>query len=126
MPNEDTISEQGMTLSTKGDQTTNPFPDYKSLPFRTLDEVFEAISRERAFQNAKWGKPHDLGHNIPAWLLIARKELREAEDAWVEQTGDDKALEEILQTAAVLVACLQHHGVVERLEIRLEFFEADG
>lgn len=97
-------------------------PSEETMPFRTLEEVFEAISRERAFQDTKWGKPHDTGHNIPAWLLIARKELREAEDAWVEKAGNDYALEEILQCAAVLVACLQHHGIVERGSIRLKLF----
>ncbi len=93
-----------------------------SLPFRTLDEVFEAISRERAFQDAKWGKPHDSGHTIAGWLLIAEKELQEAKDAWVEKPGDDDALTEILQVVAVLVGCLQHHGIVERMSIRLGLF----
>ena len=70
-----------------------------------------AIQRERQYQENK--RP-GRNHSVPAWLLILRKELAEAEEAWVGYAGDEAALLEILQVAAVAVACLEQHGIVER------------
>ena len=75
--------------------------------------VFMAISRERAYQAKKWGT---TGHTVGEWLLILESELAEAKQGWVKKNGDGEALAEILQVAAVAVACLEAHGVVERQE----------
>lgn len=78
-----------------------------------MDDVFAAIARERGYQHRKWGPKE---HGIAAWLLIARGELGEAERAWLKDgdKADANALGEMLQVAAVLVAGLEQHGVVER------------
>ena len=73
--------------------------------------IFEAIGRERDFQDRKYGAGRL--HNIPGWLLILRKELEEAEIAWCKE-GDANALCELLQVIAVGVACLEQHGISER------------
>lgn len=70
--------------------------------------VFQAINVERKYQNIKWG---DKPHTVAEWLLIMRSELDEAERGWVKNGGDVRALEEVLQTVAVGVACLEQHGV---------------
>ncbi len=76
-----------------------------------MDKIWEAIRREREYQDAKWGQnPHEVG----AFLLIMQKELQEAIDAWCSHRGDEGALEELLQVVAVGVACMEQHGVVER------------
>lgn len=73
--------------------------------------VFAAIDRERLYQDAKRGRPLDLG----AWLTVLRAELAEAEQAWVKGHPDDReALREVLQVAAVAVAAMEQHGVCER------------
>lgn len=72
--------------------------------------IADAMVRERQYQQKKWGdNPHEIG----AWITIVRRELREAEDAWCE--GNNAAgLEELLQVASVVMACLEQHGIVER------------
>lgn len=73
--------------------------------------IFDRISRERDYQDVKWG---DNPYTVGEWLLIMQAELDEAKQAWVKNRGDMKALEEILQVVSVGVACLEEHGVVER------------
>lgn len=78
-----------------------------------FDQVVDAIKRERMHQERRWGRrPRAVGE----WLLILERELGEATEAWATHEGDRHALEEILQVAAVAVACLEEHGAVERSE----------
>jgi len=79
--------------------------------------IFDAIKRERDYQDEKWGSPLVNPHEIPAWLMIMRRELNEAMDEWTRRKGktaNQEALKEILQVIAVGVACLEQHGVIER------------
>lgn len=75
--------------------------------------IFEAIDRERDYQDRKWGPLHTHKHEIPGWICIMREELREAEQGWLKD-GDDQALRELIQVLAVGVACLEQYRVVER------------
>lgn len=77
--------------------------------------IFEAIDRERDFQDRKWGTIHGRPHEIATWLVILRAELAEAEQAWLKE-GHPNALRELLQVVAVGVACLEQHGVYERFD----------
>ena len=80
----------------------------------TMDKrgaVFAAISRERTYQDAKWGLNH---HTVGEWILILQAELDEAKQAWVKNPGDGPALTEILQVISVGVACLEAHPIHER------------
>lgn len=77
----------------------------------TLEEVFDAIRAERAYQDNKWGTIEEHPHSITEYLLIMRKELEEAENGWMKNAqGRHSALQEILQVASVAVAALQQHG----------------
>lgn len=78
-------------------------------------EVFYAIERERNYQDDKWGDLEEHPHTVGEWLLIMESELNEAKQGWVKEGGDMSALREVLQVATVAVACLQQHGVIERL-----------
>lgn len=72
----------------------------------------EAILKERAFQDEKFGPGSK--HTIGEWLLIMDAELQEAMKALVKGgTGRDSVLMEIVQVAAVALACLEQHGVQE-------------
>jgi hypothetical protein len=79
-----------------------------------LDEVFQAITRERIYQDVKWGTLAQHPHTVGEWLLIVEAELNEAKQGWVKGKGDAEALRELVQVAAVVVAALEQHGVVER------------
>lgn len=80
-----------------------------------IDKIVDAIIREREYQIKKWG---NHPHTVCEWITIMRGELNEAEYGWLKQSGDEKALEEILQVIATGIACLQQHGIVERQELR--------
>ena len=73
--------------------------------------IQQAISRERDYQDEKWG---DNPHSVGEWLLIVEAELSEAKRAWVKNEGNEDALKELLQAVAVGVACMEQHGIVER------------
>ncbi len=84
------------------------------MPNVSQADIYAAITRERAYQDDKWGTPFEHPHDVPGWLLIMRGELEEAEQGWLKGNGDKDALRELLQVIAVGVACLEQHGVVER------------
>lgn len=78
--------------------------------------IWAAIERERDYQDGKYGTPGERILSVRSYWLIAALELAEVEKATSE--GDDQhALAEVLQVAAVCVACLERHGVVERGEV---------
>lgn len=77
-------------------------------------EVFEAIDRERAWQEHKWGTNAEHPHTVGEWLLIVEGELQEAKQGWTKGKGDADALRELVQVAAVAVAALEQHGALER------------
>lgn len=85
-------------------------------------DVFDAIDRERDYQDAKWGGLSERPRTVAEWLLIMQGELDEAITGWQKSSGDEKALEEILQVISVGVACLTQHGVVERPFLRTSLY----
>ena len=74
----------------------------------TRSEVYEAIDRERYHQLDKWGgKPQSLA----GYLLILQHEIDEAICGWMKNsTGRNSPLHEVLQVAAVAVACMEQYG----------------
>lgn len=78
-------------------------------------DIWAAVSRERDFQNEKWG---DNPHTIFEWIGIMEKELSEAKAAYFKRPADEEMLVEILQVVAVGVACMEQHGIQERGELR--------
>lgn len=96
--------------------------------------VFEAIVKERQFQDDKYGAVLEVtapgtvgngravqgpgGHELGAWLIVIEKELDEAKDALVHgggktAKGRNTIRAELVQIAAVAVAALEQHGVEE-------------
>lgn len=85
------------------------------------NEIFEAIEREREYQDLKavkngWQKEK----RIAEFLLVMRAEIAEAEEAWLKKTHDE-IMREILQVVSVGVAAMEVHGLFERspLEFKL-------
>ncbi len=79
------------------------------------DDIFGAIKREREHQIRKYGDAANRPRSIGEYLLVMQIELQEAIDEWGSTDGNDGALEEILQVVSVGVACMQEHGVMERV-----------
>lgn len=73
------------------------------------ENAFEAINQERLHQDKKWGTVEERPHTVAEWILIAEAELAEAKHAWAKECSDQKALEELLQVAAVVVAALEQN-----------------
>jgi hypothetical protein len=85
---------------------------------REQTAAFRAIIEEREFQDRKHGHPDDNPHSIGAWLLTIEAELAEAKAAAIKGgEGRDNVINEIIQIAALCVACLEQHGT-EPLEGR--------
>jgi uncharacterized protein YutE (UPF0331/DUF86 family) len=72
-------------------------------------KIYEAIDKERDYQALKH---YEESLTVGEFLLIMENELEEAKRGWTKN-GDKRALEEILQVAAVAVAAMEQHGVHE-------------
>lgn len=74
------------------------------------DNVAQAISAELQYQISKYGanKPQ----SFPGWMEIIRHELQEAADGWCDgiTDGRNSPIAEIVQVAAVAIACLNYYG----------------
>lgn len=90
-----------------------------------LVDVYDAISRERDYQDKKWGNLDQHPHTISEWLWILHTEFKECVDKALLNEHDPEVLSELLQVVSVGVACLQQHGLVERLRVPTEPFEFD-
>ncbi|MEL7170399.1 MAG: hypothetical protein AAGN64_13720, partial [Bacteroidota bacterium] len=85
----------------------------RSMSRKRMD-ILRAVSRERDYQDRKWGTIYEHPHTVGEWLLIMENELAEAKTAWCEGTGDEGALSELLQVVAVGFAAMEQHGISER------------
>lgn len=81
----------------------------KSEPPATIsrDMVYALITAERCHQKDKgFTHPHEVG----AWITVLQQKLTDAVAAWTKNGGDALAIMEIVQIAAVAVACVESHG----------------
>lgn len=87
------------------------------------EDVYKAIDAERDYQIQKWGDSLSNNHQIPGWLLIMKKYIQDAEQAWME-FGDRKAMEEIRKVVTVGVACAEQYGMASRIVSYTRHFES--
>lgn len=80
----------------------------------TREAVYKAIDSERNHQDRKWGTPEKHPHEVGAWVTLIRKFVNDAEVAWSGSSNDYTALIEIRKVAAIAVACMEQHGVIQR------------
>ena len=77
----------------------------------TFDEVMNLVKEEREFQDSKWGSLEDKQQSIAGYLTVLQWELDEAKAGWMKNVpGKHSALSELVQVAAVAIACLQQYG----------------
>jgi hypothetical protein len=110
------ILNSGKTVPvTKQDVCGMPYslpvlPEYCYVGGAEQVKVFEAIAQERKNQEDKWGE--NKPQSLPGYLLILESELNEAKLGWIKNLpGKSAPLNEIVQIAAVAVACLERYGV---------------
>lgn len=91
--------------------------DYHNISRQiAVARIHQAIHRERSYQDHKYGTPQQRDLVLSSYVRIARNELDEAMIAIVD--GDhDNARCELLQVAAVVVAALEAHGLIERTDL---------
>ena len=78
-----------------------------------FSQVMRELLRERKFQDSKWGPIETSPHQLAEWIIIAEFELAEAKLALIKGgMGRDSIRAELIQTAAVLVAALEQHGII--------------
>lgn len=70
--------------------------------------IFQQIADERIRQERKYGHLSDDWRTLAGYLLVLQGELDEAMQAW-RRAEARHALDEVLQVAAVAVACLERH-----------------
>jgi len=80
-------------------------------------DVFNAITDERVFQDRKWGTVEQHPHEVGSWLTIMRQLMNDADKGWMSNRGDEAALDDIRKVVAVGVACMEQHGIVHRKAI---------
>lgn len=73
-------------------------------------EALHAIFLELEHQRQKWGS--DKQQSLPGFLLILESEMDEAKRGWTKNSeGRNSPLSEVVQVAAVALACLTRYGV---------------
>ena len=76
---------------------------------QTHRDVLVAIQRELQYQRQKWGA--DKPHSLPGFLVVMESELAEAKQGWMKNIeGRNSPLSEVVQIAAVAIACLSRSG----------------
>ncbi len=84
-----------------------------------LQKISDAIYKERAYQDNKWGSIYEHGHSLAEWVLIAEAELAEAKHAVIKGgSGRNSVRSEIIQVMAVLQAALEQHDIEDDHEGR--------
>lgn len=75
-------------------------------------DVITAVLKERDFQDDKFGPITGAGgHTLGEWVLLIEDELAEAKKALIKGgKGRDSLRSELVQVAALAVACLEQHG----------------
>lgn len=81
--------------------------------------IVGAISRERDYQDSKWGTIQEHPHSVAEWLLIMERKLEHAKDAWMTNRGHDEALCELLKVVSVGFAAMEQHGIIDRDGLQL-------
>jgi hypothetical protein len=78
-------------------------------------KVYEAIDKEREYQNKKWTENHDPSHSLSDWILFIEQHLNKAKEKVYYQNAT-QAKKEIRKITALGVACMEYQGIIHREE----------
>lgn len=77
----------------------------------SFSQVVDILEKERQSQDLKWGSLDEKHQTVAGYLLVLESELNEAKQGWMKNIdGKHSSLSEIVQIAAVAIACIQQHG----------------
>jgi hypothetical protein len=82
--------------------------------------VYAAIDGERDYQDQFVETDptrHDSSlpaHSTGDYIVMLTTYIREAQEAWTRNAGDDQALHSIRKIAGIAVHCMEDHGAPER------------
>lgn len=75
----------------------------------TKQEVYDAFTNERDYQDKRWGTIKDHPHSLIEWIVIAEDCLAKAKAGWFK--GDLNAMKVgIIKAGATATAALEQHG----------------
>lgn len=90
--------------------------DYRAIAHQiAIENIHHAIRRERAYQDRKYGTISERKLPLDDYIAILWTELGEATRSFIERDYNNARCE-LLQVAAVAVAALEAHGIIERPE----------
>lgn len=79
-------------------------------------QALKLVRLERAHQDKKWGTIDEKQQSVPGYLIVAKSELSEAGEGWLEdREGRHSCLAELVQTAAVCIAAIEQYGDYKEL-----------
>lgn len=77
--------------------------------------AFAAIEQERRYQDDMWPEAREeSAYSVEGFQLIFGRYLRQAVDAWVDNAGDERALDVVRKLAAIAVRCMEINGADPR------------
>jgi hypothetical protein len=83
-----------------------------------MKEAFNAIRKEREYQDRLWGRTPTKGlHSVAEWILYIQDYIQEAGNAISRNASpgcDEEALHSIRKVAAMAVCCMEQNGIFER------------
>lgn len=83
-------------------------------PLVTRLKVYEAIDKERDYQDLLWGgRRHDESHSVGDFIVYMEDYLRKTKEAYT-QKGNNGAMEQLRKAVALGVCCFEVHGVPDR------------
>lgn len=84
-------------------------------------DVYAVIDGEREYQDQfieTDPSRHDSSlpsHTTGDYIVMLTTYIREAQDAWTRNGGDEKALHSLRKIAAISVHCMEDHGAPKRV-----------
>lgn len=105
----DQLMQQGDERATRLLNAAARGVGYSLLPICSM-RVSQALDAEMQHQREKYGESRQ--QSLPGFILVAEAELAEAKLGWCKNSeGRSSPLHELVQTAAVILTCLEQYGV---------------
>ncbi len=85
------------------------------MPNSKRDDVYNLIDGERDYQDKLSSSRTDgSSKTVGDYLVMLDRYVRLAQDAWTDNAGCEKALDQIRKVAGIAVHCMEDHGAPAR------------
>lgn len=83
--------------------------------FTPRERVYQAIDTERDYQDSlDLSRTDGRRHTVGEYITMLHHYMRELDEAWTLNPGDEAALNTMRKIAGISVRCMEDHGVVDR------------